>query len=87
MNNYDGGHDILHQDAANGIRVKIEKAKNDLEKVMAVQREKLGNARADGLDDSTLDALGYVLEEGGDGDEIVLIDRDAEMEDVGVEEN
>ena len=85
--NYDGGHGILHQHATNGIRVKIEKAKNDLAKVMATQREKLGDARANGLEDSTLDTLGYVLKVGGDGDEIVLVDRDAEMEDVGAEEN
>ena len=85
--NYDGGHGILHQHAMNGIRVKIEKAENDFAKLMASQSEKLGAAQANGLEDSTLDALGYALEEGGDEDEIVLVDRDAEMEDVGAEEN
>jgi len=83
MDSY-GGDDI-HVDANAGIQVKIEKGKKSLTKVLAEQARRLTESQTEVLEASTLSALGYEFDSssGGESDELILVDRDAE----DVEEN
>ena len=78
LDNY-GTYD-LHNDARHGIEVKLEIAKHDYQKVVKSQREKLADSQCDVLGESTADACGYELNE--KGDDIVRLDRDAEIDGV-----
>ena len=67
----------LHEDAKYGVKVKLEIAKGDHKKLVELQRKQLSESQCDILGESTADALGYEVNE--EGDEIVHVDRDAEI--------